>query len=78
MDLKGVSGKRNWPNELKARIVAETLIKGATVAGVAERYELQATREIVPKRIFDGEVDGRTKVPKHLEVQAQGHHFQTT
>lgn len=34
-------GKRNWPNELKARIVAETLIKGATVEAVANRYELK-------------------------------------
>jgi transposase len=36
-------GKRNWPTELKAHIVAETLIEGETVTGVAERYEVQAT-----------------------------------
>lgn len=36
-------GKRNWPNELKARIVAETLIKGATVSAVAKRYEVTAS-----------------------------------
>jgi len=33
-------GKRNWPPELKAQVVAETLIEGETVNAVAKRYEL--------------------------------------
>jgi transposase len=33
-------GKRDWQAELKARIVAETLIKGETANAVAKRYEL--------------------------------------
>ena len=32
-------GKRDWPPELKARVVAETLIEGETVNAVAKRYE---------------------------------------
>lgn len=33
---------RQWPDEVKARIVAETLRSGATVSEVAERHGLKA------------------------------------
>ena len=66
-------GKRDWPLELKVRIVAETLIEGETVNGVAKRYELTASTVSDWRRMArDGKLvlpnlDGMDFVPVQIE-----------
>ena len=40
--LEGGTGRRCWPDDVKARIVAETFLPGARVCDVAARYGIVA------------------------------------
>ncbi len=40
--LSGPTGRRSWPADVKARIVAESFEPGASVAAVARRYGLRS------------------------------------
>ena len=54
------SGQRRWPDHVKAQAVAETLEPGATVAGVAARYEIMPSQLTAWRRLAK---DGKLLLP---------------
>lgn len=45
------SGQRRWPDHVKAQAVSETLEPGATVSGVAARYEIMPSQLTAWRRL---------------------------
>ena len=74
--LDGPTGRRRWPDDVKARIVAESLLPGARVCDVAAKYGLIA-RHLSQWRGLARQgklvlpcVDGPAFVPLVLEAAA--------
>jgi transposase len=57
MDIFRGKSRRRWPEEEKRRLVAETLVPGATVHAVARRHELNASMLFAWRKHFRAEFD---------------------
>lgn len=58
--LEGPTGRRNWPDEVKATIVAESFEPGAVVSAVARRHGLTPQHLTAWRRLARG---GRLVLP---------------
>jgi transposase len=55
--ITGVGGRRSWPSDFKARVVAESLEPGAVISEVARRHGLK------PQQLFSWRNQFRTHAP---------------
>lgn len=64
--IAGPTGRRRWPDEVKARIVAETLEPGARVNDVARRHGVQLQQVTAWRRLARR---GKLVIPADGEVE---------
>ena len=73
-----VGRRREWPEALKRRMVAETLEPGASVSIVARRHDVNTNqlfkwrRELLPKTV-PSVVEGNTMVPVEIVAEPPRH-----
>ena len=59
--INGAIGRRRWPDEVKARIVAETLAPGVVISQVARRHGISPQQLFAWRRLAR---DGRLALPE--------------
>ena len=75
---RSVGRRREWPEALKRRMVAETLEPGASVSIVARRHDVNTNqlfkwrRELLPKTV-PTVVEGGTMVPVEIVAEPPRH-----